>query len=180
MCSNLDGLAQRLATDEPATLAAELEAALSLARSRHSLAFDDDMRRLHGLLRFCAFAGIVRWLQQERGVVEAALVFAQSRQEQRVAEILADALAGRPQPLARFTLILPSGQAHAVATPATEPAAGDERDWSSTDVALGFALDGFRRAVIGATVAALRAAPRLADALATDVPALDIRDRLAG
>lgn len=180
MRSPLESLAQRLATDDPAALAAELAQVFTQLRADHPHDLPDDLRRLHGLLRFCAFGGIARWLRQERDVVEQALAFAEAQQEQRVAGILADALAGRPQPPARFTVILPTGEAREVAATAPDEAAGDGRDWSSTEVALGFALDGFRHDVLRAALASLRAAPALARAL--EGGALDpaAHDRLAG
>lgn len=103
---------------------------------------------MHDLLRFCRFDAIAPWLRQERDVLARAEAFARRVGANKVATILADALAGTPQPPVSFSVNLPDGVSMPIDVPTLEVTRFDGKDWGGTDLALSFSIEPFEKAVL--------------------------------
>lgn len=144
----LAAIRERLQHEDPAVLAWELEKAFSEAIAADPAWATPRVRELHGLLRFCQFNAIAPWLRDERDVLQQVLAFTHRIGDQKVAKILGDALNGKTQGDAKFSVTLPGGEAKPLEVDVGEITRYDGKNWGGTDIALSFAMDDYIAAVV--------------------------------
>jgi len=145
MDSYLASLERRLEREEPFRILWEVADAFA---EIDCSTLPPAMRRLADLARFSRFDAIAPWLRSERAIVCLARDYARDRNETALASLLDDALDGHPQPPARFHATLPGQPSRELDVPQTPGTTFDGKDWSGTDIALSFAMDGFHRALV--------------------------------
>lgn len=150
----LDSIHARLASEAPIQLVHELEQAFSEAIGADPAWATPRRRELHDLLRFCRFDAIAPWLANERDAVVRALAFAERIGDAPVAKILREALAGRTQGDARYSVTLPDGNVQTLEVDAGAVTRHAGQQWGGTDLALSLAMDHFTEAVVRELVAA--------------------------
>lgn len=111
--------------------------------------------RLHELVRFCRFDSIAPWLRDEHAALGRVRGFARAHGQEELAGLLDRALAGTPCPPPSFSVTLPGRVPQPLdLPPASDATRRDGKDWSGTDIAIAFAMEGFEEAVLDALVAA--------------------------
>jgi hypothetical protein len=150
--SYLKSIEARLNAGE-AGLLRELEQAFDQAPADSPAKQLPRARELHELVRFCNFVAIAPWLQNERDALVRVLAFARKIGAAEVARILSAALEGSPQPDVEFSLTLP-GQTPIPLEDPSEITLDDEKDWDSTDLALGQAIQSMTDVVLHEVVSA--------------------------
>ena len=144
----------RLAGEDPTILAWELEKAFSEAIAANPAWATPRVRELHDLLRFCKFDAITPWLRDERPALQRALAVAQRIDDATLARILGDALAGKTQGDAKFSVKLPGRESQPLDVDVGAVTRYDGKNWGGTDIALSFAMDDFTAAVVREVAAA--------------------------
>jgi len=103
---------------------------------------------LYELVSFCMNDGIAPWLKDKRDALTRARDYARKIGDQRVLDLLDDALSGDPQPEVTFSVALPGQAPRKLEIDAGEVTKFGGVDWGGTDIALSFAMDGFTDAVL--------------------------------
>lgn len=159
MRNYLQSLAARIDQEDSAVLI--WEAAEAFAEADPS-ALSPPARALHELVRFCELDAIAPWLRNERDVLHRVLAYARNVGADEVAEILGDALNGKPRDV-KFSVSPPGAATKELVVDADESTRFDGVDYGGTDIALSFAMEAFEIAVLRDLAAA-------ADELALDAP----------
>lgn len=154
MPNYLASLANRVGDEDPAVILWEVGEALDEFKASQPSRYTPTVQSLHNLVRFCNFDGLAPWLQDERDAVRQALEFARKVGAEEVAKILDEALAGKPQGDATFSVSFPGRPAEVLEVDAGEITKFDGKDWGGTDIALSFVMDDFMSAVVRELIAA--------------------------
>jgi hypothetical protein len=145
MSSYPASLQARLADESPAVLLSEVADAFDEMDPQR---LTPQARELHELARFCRFDTIVPWLRDERDALARVRDYARRHAEDEVADLIDQALQGTAQPTPTFTAETRGGPAQTIEVGRVEGVQFDGKDWGGTDIALGFAMEGFIEAVL--------------------------------